>query len=61
MRCKYRIPPTGPSNMIQRTPYPFSPHPTGWERVAMIVTYGVFASLVVALIALAVMLVGGGR
>jgi len=47
--------------MIQRTPYPFSPHPTGWERVAMIVTYGVFASLVVALIALAVMLVGGGR
>lgn len=49
--ARQRIPPPGPSNFIQRTPYPFSPNPTGWERVAMIVTYGVlFGVMAVSLV-----------
>lgn len=48
---QHRVLPPGPPNRIIRTPYPFSEHPTGWERVAMILTYGLlFGFMAVSLV-----------
>lgn len=54
-RLLEQMPPPGLPSTIIRSPSPFSEHPTGWERVAMLVTYGVLSGFLIVVMLLVIL------